>query len=82
MTALILSPREKKLLRRMALGRRDTQIATQIGGTEAQISVQRLRLLRKLHIHSQAQIVDAAERLASWPTVVFRKPGSVHRAAR
>ncbi|WP_209909225.1 LuxR C-terminal-related transcriptional regulator [Bradyrhizobium elkanii] len=80
MTALILSPREKKLLRRMALGRRDAEIAVQIGGTEAQVSVQRLRLLRKLEIHSQTQIVDAAKRLAGWPAVAFHKPGSEHRA--
>ncbi|WP_375788172.1 LuxR C-terminal-related transcriptional regulator [Bradyrhizobium sp. Pha-3] len=64
---LLLSPREKKLLRRMALGRRDAQIAAQIGGTEAQISVQRVRLLRKLKIHSHIQIMDAAKRLARWP---------------
>ncbi|WP_414645668.1 LuxR C-terminal-related transcriptional regulator [Bradyrhizobium sp. 27S5] len=67
MTTLILSPREKKLLRRMALGRRDAEIAVQIGGTEAQVSIQRLRLLRKLNIKSQAQLMDAADRLARWP---------------
>jgi len=66
-TTLILSPREKKLLRRMALGRRDAEIAVQIGGTEAQVSIQRLRLLRKLNIKSQAQLMDAADRLARWP---------------
>ena len=67
MTTLILSPREKKLLKRMALGRRDAEIAVQIGGTEAQVSIQRLRLLRKLNIKSQAQLMDAADRLARWP---------------
>ncbi|WP_374708075.1 hypothetical protein [Bradyrhizobium sp. RD5-C2] len=51
----------------MALGRCDAQIAAQIGGTEAQISVQRVRLLRKLQIHSHVQIMDAAKRLARWP---------------
>ncbi|WP_375781222.1 hypothetical protein ACE103_31730 [Bradyrhizobium sp. ma5] len=51
----------------MALGRCDAQIAAQIGGTEAQISVQRVRLLRKLQIHSHIQIMDAAKRLARWP---------------
>ncbi|WP_456670781.1 hypothetical protein [Bradyrhizobium sp. USDA 3240] len=51
----------------MALGRCDAQIAAQIGGTEAQISVQRVRLLRKLQIHSHIQIRDAAKRLARWP---------------
>ncbi|WP_084518761.1 MULTISPECIES: LuxR C-terminal-related transcriptional regulator [Bradyrhizobium] len=58
----------------MALGRRDAQIAAQIGGTEAQVSVQRLRLLRKLKIHSLAQLVDAAERLAKWPSSPIAPP--------
>ncbi|MBR0692818.1 LuxR C-terminal-related transcriptional regulator [Bradyrhizobium lablabi] len=59
-----LTAREKKLLRRMALGRSDYEIAIQIGGTEARIATQRLRLLRKLNIHSEGEIVDAAARLA------------------
>ncbi|WP_223976044.1 helix-turn-helix transcriptional regulator [Bradyrhizobium sp. RD5-C2] len=74
MTAVILSPREKKLLRRMALGRRDAEIAAQIGGTKAQVAVQRLRLLRKLKVQSQDQIVDAAERLARWPSSLIVAP--------
>lgn len=58
----------------MALGRCDADIAAQIGGTEAQVSVQRLRLLRKLKIKSQAQIMDAAERLARWPSSPIATP--------
>ncbi|WP_375789903.1 hypothetical protein ACE10Z_22845 [Bradyrhizobium sp. Pha-3] len=58
----------------MALGRRDAEIAAQIGGTEAQVAVQRLRLLRKLKIQSQAQIVDAAEKLARWPSSPIAAP--------
>ncbi|MBR0696755.1 LuxR C-terminal-related transcriptional regulator [Bradyrhizobium lablabi] len=61
-----LTAREKKLLRRMALGRSDYEIANQIGGTEAQVATQRLRLLRKLDIHAEREITDAAERLARW----------------
>ncbi|MGB6417638.1 MAG: LuxR C-terminal-related transcriptional regulator, partial [Pseudolabrys sp.] len=38
---MILSPREKKLLRRFAQGKTDRQIAWEIGGTEQQVSVQR-----------------------------------------
>ncbi|WP_084518689.1 MULTISPECIES: LuxR C-terminal-related transcriptional regulator [unclassified Bradyrhizobium] len=73
-SALPLSPREKKLLRRMALGRRDAEIAVQIGGTKAQVSVQRLRLLKKLNIKSQAQLMDAADRLAKWPSSPIAAP--------
>ncbi|WP_223967765.1 helix-turn-helix transcriptional regulator [Bradyrhizobium sp. RD5-C2] len=80
MKALILSPREKKLLRRMARGRSDVAIAAQIGGTEAQVSVQRLRLLRKLKIHSQTQIVDAAEKFARWPSRELRPTSSSNLA--
>ncbi|WP_375780876.1 hypothetical protein ACE103_20260 [Bradyrhizobium sp. ma5] len=66
----------------MALGRRDREIAAQIGGTEAQVSVQRLRLLRKLKIHSQTQIADAAERLARWPSPRRRPTSSSNLAQR
>jgi DNA-binding CsgD family transcriptional regulator len=56
-----------KLLRRMALGRSDHDIAKQIGGTEAQVATQRLRLLRKLNISSQDEIMEAAVGLGPWP---------------
>ncbi|MBR0698231.1 LuxR C-terminal-related transcriptional regulator [Bradyrhizobium lablabi] len=62
--ATIITAREKKLLRRMALGRNDREIASQIGGTEAQVATQRLRLFRKLNISSKTEIAEAAERLA------------------
>ncbi|MBR0698238.1 LuxR C-terminal-related transcriptional regulator, partial [Bradyrhizobium lablabi] len=55
-----LTAREKKLLRRTALGRSDYEIAKQIGGTDAQVATQRLRLLRKLDIHAEREITDAA----------------------
>ena len=64
---LILSPREKQLLRRLAVGKSDRVIACEIGGTQQQIGVQRTRLIAKLHIHSQAQLVTAAAQLAAWP---------------
>jgi DNA-binding CsgD family transcriptional regulator len=62
--APLLTPREKRLLRRLAAGKTDRHIAWRLGGTIEQISEQRVRLLRKLNINSQAEIVDAAERLA------------------
>jgi DNA-binding CsgD family transcriptional regulator len=61
-----LTTREKKLLRRMALGQSDHAIAVDIGGTDAQVAAQRLRLLGKLNIRSQAEIIAAATKLARW----------------
>ena len=57
---VILSPREKQLLRRFALGKSDKVIAREIGGTQQQIGVQRKRLIEKLQIQSQAQLVTLA----------------------
>jgi DNA-binding CsgD family transcriptional regulator/Zn finger protein HypA/HybF involved in hydrogenase expression len=63
----LLSPREKLLLRRLALGRSDHAIGMEIGGRADQISKQRQRLLDKLNISSPSEIADAAHRLADWP---------------
>jgi DNA-binding CsgD family transcriptional regulator len=65
---MFLSPREKQLLRRFAAGKTDEQIAVQLGGTTAQIAAQRARLLAKLGITSEAEISEAAKRLAPWAT--------------
>lgn len=64
---VILSPREKQLLRRFALGKSDRVIAYEIGGTQLQIGVQRKTLTEKLHIQSQSQLVTLAAQLAAWP---------------
>jgi len=64
---VILSPREKKLLRRFALGKSDKVIACEIGGTQQRIGMQRKRLIEKLQIQSQAQLVALAAQLAAWP---------------
>ncbi|MGV7219311.1 LuxR C-terminal-related transcriptional regulator [Bradyrhizobium sp. UFLA05-112] len=68
MTNLPLSPREKQLLRRLAAGKTDAQIARHIGGTAEQVAEQRTRLLGKLKIGAPNEIADVAERLASWRT--------------
>jgi DNA-binding CsgD family transcriptional regulator len=47
---VILSPREKQLLRRFAVGKSDKVIACEIGGTEQGIRMQRKRLFEKLQI--------------------------------
>ncbi|WP_139858815.1 LuxR C-terminal-related transcriptional regulator [Bradyrhizobium ivorense] len=64
---LILSPREKKLLRRLAQGKTDGQIAVEIGGREDQIALQRQRLMDSLQIRSQHQLRTIAEEQAAWP---------------
>lgn len=63
-----LSPREKRLLRRLARGRSDQAIAREIGGRADQVSEQRKRLLQRLQINSQSEIAEAATRLALWPS--------------
>jgi DNA-binding CsgD family transcriptional regulator len=72
---VILSPREKQLLRRFALGKSDKVIACEIGGTQQQIGVQRKRLVEKLQIQSQAQLVTLVAQLAAWPA---RRPSGIY----
>jgi DNA-binding CsgD family transcriptional regulator len=64
---VILSPREKKLLRRLAQGKSDKHISVEIGGRADQLSVQRKRLVEKLKIRSHDQLVTLAQTLAAWP---------------
>jgi DNA-binding CsgD family transcriptional regulator len=64
---VILSPREKQLLRRLAQGKSDHKIAAEIGGTAQQIVGQRQRLIEKLAIKSQAELAAAVAQLAPWP---------------
>jgi DNA-binding CsgD family transcriptional regulator len=64
---IVLSSREKRLLRRFAQGKADKKIAAEIGGTEQQVSAQRQRVLRKLQIRTEAQLISLAAQLASWP---------------
>jgi DNA-binding NarL/FixJ family response regulator len=66
--ATLLSPREKLLLRRLAKGRSDHDIAVDIGGRPDQVCQQRQRLLAKLNISSRSEIAKAAHQLAYWPT--------------
>ncbi|WFU18495.1 LuxR C-terminal-related transcriptional regulator [Bradyrhizobium sp. CB3481] len=62
-----LSPREKLMLRRLAQGKTDHQIAVEIGGRQDQVRLQRERLLRRLQIKSERQLAAVALRLAPWP---------------
>jgi DNA-binding NarL/FixJ family response regulator len=67
MTEIILSPREKLLLRRLARGMSDHDIAVDIGGTDKQIAEQKARLIGKLGIPAGADLTEAATRFARWP---------------
>lgn len=67
----VLSPREKRILRRLARGYSDRAIAVQIGGRPEQVGEQRKRLLQKLQISSQSEIAEAAAQWASWPSYKF-----------
>ena len=69
MDFLFLTPREKQLLRRIARKLSDAEIAREIGGTTKQISDQRLRLLDKLRISSDAEVAEAAKQFAPWTKV-------------
>ncbi|WP_442869522.1 response regulator transcription factor [Bradyrhizobium sp. CCBAU 11386] len=71
MKAPILSPREKRLLRRIARGFSDRSIAAQIGGRADQVGEQRKRLLQKLQLSSRSEIAEAAARWAFWPCYKF-----------
>jgi len=62
---LTLSARERQLLRRFALGKSDKVSAREIGGTQQQIEMQREKLIDKLQIQSQVQLVTLAAQLAS-----------------
>lgn len=69
-----LTSREKQLLRRLALGRSDAEIAHEIGGKKHQISAQRERLLGKLRLSSEMAIVEAAKTLAWYRSLPWPKP--------
>ena len=66
MCELLLSPREKQLLRRLAAGKPDRETAGRLGGTAEQVSALRAKLLSKLWISSETEITEAAKRWAGW----------------
>jgi len=76
----VVTDREKRLLRRTAQGKTDYAIAREIGGTEKQIAGQRLALIRKLGIQSDAQLLAAADELAAWPAKKVAKTATRPRS--
>ena len=63
----LISPREKKLLRRFASGKTDKEIGLELGDREERIAAQRQRIREKLEIQTNEQLVVLAGRLARWP---------------
>jgi DNA-binding CsgD family transcriptional regulator len=66
----LLTPREKRLLRRFAQGKTDRMIARALCEPVERIAAQRERILEKLQIESTDQLKEIAVRLASrgkWP---------------
>jgi DNA-binding NarL/FixJ family response regulator len=63
---MLLTPREKRLLRRFAQGRTDKSIARELCEPVEGIAAQRERILEKLQIQSPDQLTEIAVRFASW----------------
>jgi DNA-binding CsgD family transcriptional regulator len=62
---MLLTPREKRLLRRFAQGRTDKSIARELCEPVERIAAQRERILEKLQIKSTDELAETAVRLAS-----------------
>ena len=78
---MLLTPREKRLLRRFAQGRTDRGIARELCEPVERIAVQRERLLEKLQIRSIDHLTETAVRLASWGPEKLRPPKKEEGAA-
>ena len=63
---MVLTPREKRLLRRFAQGRTDKSIARELCEPVERIAAQRERIFEKLQIQSPDQLTEIAVRFASW----------------
>jgi FixJ family two-component response regulator len=58
-----LTPREREVMRLVAAGRLNKQIAAEIGLSEATVKVHRGQLMRKLRVQSLAELVRMADKL-------------------
>ena len=59
----ILTPREREVLSHVVSGKRNRQIAADLGTVEKTIKVHRAHLMKKLNVQSLAELVKLAERL-------------------
>jgi len=60
---VLLTPREMQVLRHVALGQLNKQIAAKMGVTEKTVKVHRGRVMHKLHVRSVAELVRMLEKL-------------------
>ena len=58
-----LTPREREVMKLVAAGRRNKQIATEIGLSEATVKLHRGQVMRKLGVQSLAELVRMADKL-------------------
>jgi FixJ family two-component response regulator len=65
--SLKLTPMQKKLLRRFADRKSDTDIAEELGIREKMIAAQRCKIMRVFRVRAHAQLEALADRLAPWP---------------
>jgi RNA polymerase sigma factor (sigma-70 family) len=59
-----LTGREREVMRLVAAGKLNKQIASEIGVTEATVKLHRGRAMRKMRVRSLAELIRAADRLA------------------
>jgi DNA-binding CsgD family transcriptional regulator len=76
-----VSPREKKLLRRLAAGKTDIEIAIELRDRENRVAAQRQRLTEKYQIHTHDQLVAIADKLAPFPVAKTQDIGTASRGA-
>jgi len=58
-----LTPREREVMKLVAAGRRNKQIATEIGLSEATVKLHRGQVMRKLGVQSLAELVRMTDKL-------------------
>jgi RNA polymerase sigma factor (sigma-70 family) len=62
--AATLTPRERQVFELVVRGKLNKQIAFDLGTTERTVKAHRLKVMEKLGVHSLAELVSTAERLA------------------
>jgi FixJ family two-component response regulator len=62
-----LTPREQEVLEHVVAGKRNKQIAAELGTGEQNVKIHRGRLMRKMGVRSVAELVRVAERLGLTP---------------
>jgi FixJ family two-component response regulator len=58
-----LSPRERQVMSLITAGRRNRQVAAEIGVSEVTVKVHRHKIMRKLGVKSEAELVRIADAL-------------------